>query len=71
MKNDNYGILEGWNNHRDHKKMSLIYEKEVPKISYDVGEALDEYVSETTGGQVRYRKDKMEMIKEGRISKYE
>lgn len=66
-----YGILESWNNHRDHGKMGEIYVSQVPKYRVDVEKALNEYICETTGGEVNYSADRNRMLQEGKIQKYE
>ena len=57
MKVQSLGVLDRWNSHPDHMAMSLIYEKEVPKVSIDVNQVLNEYVGRTTGGRVNYGND--------------
>ncbi len=50
--NVSMGLLAGILNTRDGKALAEIYEKHVPKISYDVEKAVIDMRSSATNGQV-------------------
>lgn len=67
MKTQSWGLLDEWNSHPDHMAMSMIYEKEVPKVSIDVNQVLNEYVGGTTGGRVSYGNDLSQCRSNGQV----